>query len=155
MTPKIKIPILPGDSSTKGETMIFEKTYSGLVTSLKIVSKAIKGPEDEKIQKRVGIIKIENDYNTGDLSKFIDGPVPDDFEYDSVSWGERLGEYNININDIDIPVKVIKIDRKNKSDSMKFSLTFETEALTNLSTVGNYVKDKDNPTQFKLSWLQK
>lgn len=136
--------------------MIIGKTYSGLVTSLKIISKNIKTPEDEKIQKRVGIVKVENDYNKGDLSEFIDGSVPDDIFFTTITWNdERIGEFKLTINEIEIPVKVIKIERKNKSNSSVFSLTFETEELTNLSTVGNYVKDKDNPSQIKLEWLQK
>lgn len=141
---------------SKGEfSMIINKKYSGLVTSLKIVSKAIKTPEEEKIQKRVGIIKTETEYTNGDLKEFIDGPVPDDILFSSVSWDERIGEYKLIINELEFPVKILKIERKNKTNNQTCSFIFETEDLTNLSTLGNYVKDKDNPSQIKLEWLQK
>ena len=48
--------------------------------------------------------------------------------------------------------KIIKIQRSNKDDvEGKFSILFETEDLDNISTIGNYLKDKDNPATFKLT----
>jgi hypothetical protein len=136
--------------------MYLDKTYSGQLEVLKIVSKSIKTPEDEKIQKRVGIIKTEFDYTDGDLTRFVDdNTIPNNRFYNTLSWTEeRTGTYELNINDLVFPVKIIKIERKNKEDAAKFSLTFETEELVNLSTLGMYVKDKENPSQIKLSILE-
>lgn len=132
--------------------MKLDKTYEGLVTAVKISSKNIKTPEDEKIQKRVGIVKIDFDYTDGDLSGWVDDEVANNVFFTSVSWDEeRVGTFSLDINEIVLPVKIIKIGRKNKEDAAKFSLTFETEDLEKISPIGNYVKDKDTKTQVKLS----
>jgi hypothetical protein len=68
-----------------------------------------------------------------------------------VTWAEeRTGAYLLNINEIEIPVKIMKIERKNKDSEAKFAITFETEVLDNLSVVGNYIKDKENLATFIL-----
>lgn len=134
--------------------MILEKTYSGIITKISIASRTIKTPEDEKIKKNVGIVGVELDYNTGDLEYFVDGKIPDDIMFTTASWDERVGKYSLNINEVILDVKVIKIERKNKEDACKFSLTFETEQFENMSILGNYIKDKENPSQIKLSVLE-
>ena len=134
--------------------MKLDKKYSGILAALKIVSKKVQGPEEteEKITKRVGVLKAEFEYVDGDLSHFVDGIVANDIYYTSVVWAEeRTGLYLLNINDIEIPVKIMKIERKNKDAEAKFSLTFETEVLDNLSVVGNYIKDAENLATFILS----
>lgn len=133
--------------------MKLDKTYEGLVTAVKISSKNIKTPEEEKIQKRVGIVKIEFDYVDGDLSELVD-EVANNVFYSSVTWDEeRVGNFSLDINEIIFPVKIIKISRKNKEDAAKFTMTFETDELEAISPIGNYVKDKDTKTQVKLTKL--
>jgi rod shape-determining protein MreB len=94
------------------------------------------------------------DYNQGDLEYFVDGKIPDDIMFTTASWDERVGKYSLNINDVVLDVKVIKIERKNKEDACKFSLTFETEQFENMSILGNYIKDKENPSQITLTALE-
>jgi hypothetical protein len=133
--------------------MKLDKTYEGLVTAVKISSKNIKTPEEEKIQKRVGIVKIEFDYVDGDLSELVD-EVANNVFYTTVTWDEeRVGNFSLDINEIVFPVKIIKISRKNKEDAAKFTMTFETDELEAISPIGNYVKDKDTKTQVKLTKL--
>jgi len=134
--------------------MKFDKTYSCIISSYKVATKSIKTPEDEKIQKRYGSCKIEADYFSGDLSEFISGNTPDDIEIITATWDERIGTYSLNINDVIFPVKIVKIERKNKEDAAKFSLTFETEELEKFSGISHYVKDKDNLAQVTLSKLE-
>lgn len=134
--------------------MKLDKKYQGILAALKIVSKKVEGPEgsEEKITKRVGVLKAEFEYVDGDLSHWVDGLVANDIYYSSVVWAEeRTGLYLLNINEIEIPVKILRIERKNKDAEAKFSITFETEVLDNLSVVGNYIKDKENPATFILS----
>ena len=123
------------------------KTYSSIIKAYNVTTKNIKTPEDEKIQKRVGIVKVEQDYVSGDLSDFLPLEVTDDVFYSSCSWSERTGTYSLNINDIVFPVKIVKIDRKNKDESTKFTVTFETEDLETVAGISHYVKDKENPAQ--------
>ena len=132
--------------------MKLDTQYTGQVTGAKYSKKAIKGVEDEKIYKRVGVIKIEMEFNEGDLDSHVDSSIADERTYDSCSWGERVGKYEIDINGVISKVKIVKIQRTNKDETEgKFSFTFETEELDNVSTIGNYLKDKDNPAQFKLT----
>lgn len=132
--------------------MKLDTEYTGQVTTAKYAKKAIKGVEDEKIYKRVGYIKIEMEYNDGDLDSHVDSSISDDRNYDSCSWGERVGKYEIDINGVLVKAKIVKIQRTNKDDvEGKFSLAFETDDLDVVSTIGNYLKDKDNPAIFKLS----
>jgi hypothetical protein len=132
--------------------MKFNTEYIGQVTSVKCAKKAIKGVEDQKVYKRVGLIKLEMPYTDGDLDSHVDSSISDDRSYDSCSWGERVGKYEIDINGIVSKAKIIKIQRSNKDDvEGKFSILFETEDLDNISTIGNYLKDKDNPATFKLT----
>ena len=131
--------------------MKFNKTYSVIISGYKVTTKNIKGPEDEKIAKRIGIFKAESDYFSGDLSEFISSNIPDDIEIITATWDERVGTYSVNVNDIQFEVKIIKIERKNKDDAAKFSLTFETEDLESFSLISHYVKDKDNPAQLVLN----
>ncbi len=131
--------------------MKFDKTYSTIISSYKVTTKNIKSVEDEKISKRVGSFKAEMDYFSGDLSEFISGNVPDDIEIITATWDERVGEYSLNVNDTIFNVRILKIERKNKDNAAKFSLTFETEDLEHFSEISHYVKDKDNPAQITLS----
>lgn len=132
--------------------MKLDNDYTGQITSAKFSKKAIKGPEDEKQYVRVGVIKLEMEFNDDDLSNFVDSSIANDRAFDTCSWGERIGLYSLDINDVVSKVKVVKIQRTNKDElEGTFSLTFETEDLENVSTIGNYLKDKDNPAQFKLS----
>jgi hypothetical protein len=132
--------------------MKLNNNYTGQITSAKFSKKAIKGVDDEKQYVRVGIIKLEMEFNDDDLSNFVDSSIANDRAFDSCSWDERIGYYSLNINDVVSKVKVIKIQRTNKDElEGTFSLTFETEELDNVSTIGNYLKDKDNPASFCLS----
>lgn len=128
------------------------KTYPGTVKTVKIVSKNIKGPEDEKVQIQVGIVQIEMEYNAGDLVEFIPGNVPDDIYFTSVNWNDEvIGNYELNLNEIIFNTKIVKISRSNKSDSATFSITFETQDLEKLSSVGMYVKIKEPLSQFVIN----
>lgn len=128
------------------------KTYQGTVKTVKIVSKNIKGPEDEKVQIQVGIVQIEMEYNAGDLVEFIPGNVPDDIYFTSVNWNDEfVGTYELNLNDIIFNTKIVKISRNNKSGSATFSLTFETQDLEKLSLVGMFVKIKEPLSQFTIN----
>ncbi len=132
--------------------MKFDTTYTGQITAAKYSKKAIKGVEDEKVYKRVGVIKIEMEFNDGDLDSHVDSSIADDRTYDSCSWGMRVGKYELDINDIVSTGRIAKIQRSNKDEvEGKFSIIFETEDLDNVSTISNYLKDKDNPANFKLS----
>lgn len=129
--------------------------YTGQITVARCDKKAIKGVEDEKQYKRVGIIKLEMTFQDGDLDHHVDPSIADDRTYDSCSWGERVGKFELDVNDIISTVKIVKITRTNKDElEGKFSMTFETEAIENISTIGVYLKDKDNPANLKLSTLK-
>lgn len=130
------------------------KDYAGTVKAVKIVGKSIKGPEDEKVQKQVGIVEIESEYNSGDLSELVIGTTPDDIYATSIVWNDEIvGDYDVDINDILFKAKIIKISRKNK-DVPTFSLTFETEDLEKLSGIGMYVKIKDTPSNFVINKIE-
>lgn len=130
------------------------KEYTGTVKAVKIVGKSIKGPEDEKVQKQVGIVEIESEYNSGDLSELVIGTTPDDIYATSIVWNDEIvGDYDVDINDILFKAKIIKISRKNK-DVPTFSLTFETEDLEKLSGIGMYVKIKDTPSNFVINKIE-
>lgn len=127
------------------------KDYTGTVKAVKIVGKSIKGPEDEKIQKQVGIVEVESEYNAGDLSELVVGATPEDIYATSIVWNDEIvGFYDVDINDIVFKARIIKIARKNK-DVPTFSLTFETEDLEKLSGIGLYVKIKDTPSNFTIN----
>lgn len=130
------------------------KDYSGTVKAVKIVGKSIKGPEDEKVQKQVGIVEIEIEYNSGDLSELVIGTTPDDIYVSSIVWNDEIvGDYDVDINDILFKAKIVKLSRKNK-DVPTFSLTFETEDLDKLSGIGMYVKIKDVPSNFVINKIE-
>lgn len=132
--------------------MKLDTDYTGQITIAKYSKKAIKGPEDEKQYIRVGIIKIDMEFHDGDLDSHVDTSIANDRAFDSCTWGERVGKYTLDINDVVSTGKIVKIQRTNKDElEGRFSITFETEELDNVSTVGNYLKDKDNPATFKLS----
>lgn len=134
--------------------MKLDRTYSAQVTVAKYAKKAIKGVEDKKEYKRVGHIQVEYAYAGGDLDNFVDASIADDNSYTSCNWNEEIiGKYELDVNDVISEVKIIKISRKNKSESSTASILFETENLENVSVIGNYLKDKDNPAQVKLTKL--
>ena len=133
--------------------MKLDTLYEGQVTSIKFAKKVIKGTEDseEKTYKRVGCIKVEFSFNDSDLDQFVDPGIADDRTYDSCTWGERIGFYDLDINSIIVTGKIVQINRSNKNEiEGKFSLVIETDNLDNVSTIANYIKDKDNPSQIKL-----
>lgn len=135
--------------------MKLDTEYTGTVKTAKIISKNIKTPEDEKIQKHVGVVEIEMSYNSGDLSGFVIGSTPDDIYVSSITWNDEIvGTYELNINDIVFNTKIVKISRKNKTDEVLYSLTFETEDLDKISQVGIYVKVKETPSNFKLNKVE-
>ena len=135
--------------------MKFDTDYTGQITAAKYSKKAIKGVEDEKVYKRVGVIKIEMDFADGDLDSHVDSSIADDRSYDSCSWGMRAGKFELNINDVVSTGRIAKIQRTNKDElEGKFSIIFETEDLDNVSTISNYLKDKDNPATFTLSSIK-
>jgi hypothetical protein len=132
--------------------MKLDKDYTGQITKAMFVKKAFKGPEEKKEYKRVGIIQTEIDYQDGDLDSFIDPVIADNRNYKSCSWDEIVGTYELDINDVISDVKIIGISRKNKNDiEGTLSITFETENMDNVSTIGNYLKDKDTPANIKIS----
>lgn len=132
--------------------MKLDKDYTGQITKAMYAKKAFKGPEEKKEYKRVGIIQVEIDYQDGDLDSFVDPVIADNRLYKKCDWDEIVGEYELDINDVISNVKVIAIQRKNKNDiEGTLSVTFETEDMDNVSTIGNYLKDKDTPANIKLS----
>lgn len=131
--------------------MKLDVKYTGQITTAKYARKVIKGTEDEKQYKRVGVIKVEFEFQDGDLDNFVDPSIADDRTYDSCSWGERIGWYELDINDVLVKGKVVQISRSNKDElEGKFSLTLETENLENVSTIANYIRDTDNPAQIEI-----
>lgn len=133
--------------------MKLDKEYTGQITKALYVKKAIKGVEDKKEYKRVGNIQVEIPFQDGDLDSFVNPSVADDRYFSSCVWNdERVGEYELDINDTISTVRVIKIGRKNKSEvEGTFSIMFETEDMDNVSIIGNYLKDKDTPANIKLT----
>ena len=129
-------------------------TYFGLVDSAKISKKAIKGVEEEKQYKRVGVVKLTMTFGSGDLSSLCDPIIAEDVSYDKITWGERVGSYELSVNDILAKVRVISIQKVNKTEESKFSIVFETEDLDFVSGVGNYIKDKENPSTLILTYLK-
>lgn len=127
--------------------------YSGMLDSVKISKKAIKGVEDEKIYKQVGVIKITIEYMPQVLSSLVDAIVVEDNSYDKCVWGARVGKYSLTINEIVANVRIVQIIKTNKEDVSKFSIIFETEELDFISAVGIYVKDKDTMSHLKLDYL--
>jgi succinate dehydrogenase flavin-adding protein (antitoxin of CptAB toxin-antitoxin module) len=127
--------------------------YTGLVDSVKISKKAIKGVEDEKVYKRVGVVKLTMVYGQGDLYALTGSSIADDETYDKISWGARVGKYELNVNDVIAKTKIVSIQKINKDEESKFSIVFETEDLDFISAIGNYVKDKENPSNLKLTYL--
>ena len=139
--------------------MRFDTMYTGQVTTAKYARKVIKGTEkgseEEKQYKRVGVIKVELTFQDGDLDNFVDPSIADDRSYDSCSWGERLGWYNLTINETVVKGKVTQINRSNKDElEGKFSLTLETEDLEMVSTIANYIRDTDNPAQLEIATVE-
>lgn len=127
--------------------------YTGLVDSVKISKKAIKGVEEEKVYKRVGVVKLTMVYGQGDLYALTGSSIADDETYDKISWGARVGKYELNVNDVIAKTKIVSIQKINKDEESKFSIVFETEDLDFISAIGNYVKDKENPSNLKLTYL--
>jgi succinate dehydrogenase flavin-adding protein (antitoxin of CptAB toxin-antitoxin module) len=127
--------------------------YTGLVDSVKISKKAIKGVEDEKVYKRVGVVKLTMVYGQGDLYALTGSSIADDETYDKISWGARVGKYELNVNDVIAKTKIVSIQKINKDEESKFSIVFETEDLDFISAIGYYVKDKENPSNLKLTYL--
>lgn len=130
-----------------------EVEYTGLVDSVKISKKAIKGVEDEKVYKRVGVVKLTMVYGQGDLQALTGSSIADDETYDKISWGARVGKYELNVNEVIAKTKIVSIQKINKDEESKFSIVFETEDLDFISAIGNYVKDKENPSNLKLTYL--
>jgi hypothetical protein len=127
--------------------------YSGMVDSVKISKKAIKGVEDEKIYKQVGVVKITIEYFPQVLSSLVDPIVAEDNSYDKCVWGPRVGKYKLTINEVEANVRINQIMKVNKDDTSKFSIIFETEELDYISAIGVYVKDKDTMSHLKLDYL--
>jgi hypothetical protein len=127
--------------------------YTGIVDSVKIAKKAIKGVEDEKIYKQVGVVKVSLEYYLGSLSSLVDPIVVEDNSYDKCSWGPRVGSYKLTVNSVEAKVRINNILKTNKDDESKISITFETEELDFISAIGIYVKDKDTHSVIKLDYL--
>jgi len=127
--------------------------YSGIVDSVKISKKAIKGIEDEKVYKQVGVVKITIEYMPQVLSSLVDAIVVEDNSYDKCVWGARVGKYKLIVNEIEANVRINQIIKTNKEDVSKFSIIFETEELDFISAIGIYVKDKDTMSHLKLDYI--
>lgn len=127
--------------------------YSGLLDSVKISKKSIKGVDDEKVYKQVGVVKFTLLYAMGSLSSLTDPIVTEDTSYDKVVFGPRVGSYKITINSVEANVKINQIIKTNKDEESKVSFILETEELDFISAIGIYVKDKDTMSVFKLDYL--
>lgn len=127
--------------------------YFGVLDSVKISKKAIKGVEDEKVYKQVGVVKIGTDYTPSSLSSLVDPIIAEDTSYDKCSWGPRVGKYTLSINGVVAAVRLVQIQRTNKDEESKVSYMFETEELEFISAIGMYVKDKDTLCIFKLDYV--
>lgn len=127
--------------------------YSGIVDSVKISKKAIKGIEDEKVYKQVGVVKVTIEYMPQVLSSLVDAIVVEDNSYDKCVWGARVGKYKLTVNEIEANVRINQIIKTNKEDVSKFSIIFETEELDFISAIGIYVKDKDTMSHLKLDYI--
>lgn len=127
--------------------------YSGIVDSVKISKKAIKGIEDEKVYKQVGVVKVTIEYMPQVLSSLVDAIVVEDNSYDKCVWGARVGKYKLTVNEIEANVRINQIIKTNKEDVSKFSIIFETEELDFISAIGIYVKDKDTLSHLKLDYI--
>jgi len=92
--------------------MKIDKQYTGQIIKAGYIKKSIKGVEDEKVFKRVGLVQVEIVFQCGDLDAFVDPNVADDSTYTSCVWNDEIiGNYELNINDVVSEVKIVRIAR--------------------------------------------
>lgn len=132
--------------------MIIDKKYNGQVVGLSYTK--FKIPESNPAEHiRVAKVKVRFAFIDGDLDEILsDSDIANSDTYDNCSWGERVGDYKLNVNGIIIPCKIVNVSRINKSDVEKFfTLTLRTQELEIAASIGNYLKDKENPCEIILS----
>ena len=113
---------------------------------------------DPKEIVRVSQIKVKIDYQDGMLDDILvgdDNTIADSISYDSCSWGQRVGSYELIINETSLISVINKIERKNKKDNVcELLITFETADVEKAGFVGHYLRDKDNPTHITLKSIE-
>lgn len=136
--------------------MKLETEYSAQIVKHASATRTIIDSDPKEVV-RVSQIKIKLDYNDGMLNDILMGDditIADAPTYKSCSWDQRVGSYELEINESVLVVVINKIERKNKDDmTMELYITFETADVEKAGFVGQYLRDKDNETKVTLKAL--
>ena len=131
--------------------------YSGTVVKHSSATRTIVDSDPKEVV-RVCQIKIKVDYQPGMLDDILVGDdrmIADANTYKSCSWDQRVGSYELEINETDLCVVINKIDRRNKDEmTQELYVTFETADVEKAGFVGHYLRDKDNPAKLILKNLE-
>lgn len=127
--------------------------YSGTIVKHSSATRTIIDSDPKEVV-RVSQIKVKVDYIQGMLDDILiadDKMIADANTYKSCSWDQRIGSYELEINETILCVVINKIERKNKDEvTQELLITFETADVEKAGFVGHYLRDKDNPTKLTL-----
>jgi len=127
--------------------------YSGTIAKHSSATRTIIDSDPKEVV-RVSQIKTKVDYFPGMLDDILiadDKMIADANTYKSCSWDQRIGSYELEINETILCVVINKIERKNKDEmTQELLITFETADVEKAGVVGHYLRDKDNPTKLTL-----
>lgn len=137
--------------------MKIDTEYSGTVVKHSSATRTIVDSDPKEVV-RVSQIKIKTDYQQGMLDDILVGDdrmIADSNTYKTCSWDQRVGSYELEINETDLCVVINKIERKNKDEmTQELYITFETADVEKAGFVGHYLRDKDNPAKLILKNLE-
>lgn len=131
--------------------------YTGQIVKHSSATRTIIDSDPKEVV-RVSQIKVKIDYQDGMLEDILvgdDNTIADSISYDTCSWGQRIGSYELEINETSLVVVINKIERKNKKDNVcELLITFETADVEKAGFVGQYLRDKDNPTKLSIKTIE-
>jgi len=131
--------------------------YSGTIAKHSSATRTIVNSDPKEVV-RVSQIKVKIDYQPGMLDDILvgdDQTIADANTYKTCSWDQRVGSYELEINETALCVVINKIDRKNKDEmTQELYITFETADVEKAGFVGHYLRDKDNPAKLTLKNLE-
>lgn len=137
--------------------MKLDVEYSGTIVKHSSATRTIV-ESDPKEVVRVSQIKVKLEYQAGMLDDILiadDRMIADANTYKTCSWDQRVGSYELEINETILCVVINKIDRKNKDEmTQELNITFETADVEKAGFVGHYLRDKENPVKLTLRNLE-
>lgn len=137
--------------------MKLDVEYSGTIVKHSSATRTIVDSDPKEVV-RVSQIKVKLEYQQGMLDDILiadDRMIADANTYKTCSWDQRVGSYELEINETILCVVINKIDRKNKDEmTQELLITFETADVEKAGFVGHYLRDKDNPTKLALRNLE-